>query len=466
MAIRDAFNDDAYEMYRMDNVLDSVNLNVIGWNRATVADGQWLQDNAIGPLSARDVYLADCIDDVNTIIGQIQTTLNDAGISTDTSGEASLGYSVKPENNRLTDTTAHYLPNTMSWSNLPVSLVPSGIGDVLVPPASLTFMTIGAEATEADGLTGLNNELAGVLSINLTANAGYQLAFAPDGLYYRAVTGTTTTAAIGNNNDVTYVVDSPDFKKLPVDAITQDDLDTALTPYAEKNKQYSNLSAGYAVSAGSATTAHAISGNNAGTPSAMTFEELVAKLNSIPGQTTYTEIEIDASTSAITGINGTGIAARYMTDGTDVSSFTQLSAAIHDKSVVTVSENAPWVSTITVDSTAHLIFNPYEHTSNLFVVTGDTVAGRKLDLKYNTAVFTADSNNGLDLKYNTAVFTADSNDGLDFRVGSDFTLPVGGPLALAPISLSATHWNASHSKTIADWLLYIMNTLNVTEPTT
>lgn len=40
-------------------------LMVTPWNRSTVADGFWQNTNTIRPLSARDVYLAECIDELS-----------------------------------------------------------------------------------------------------------------------------------------------------------------------------------------------------------------------------------------------------------------------------------------------------------------------------------------------------------------------------------------------------------------
>lgn len=40
-------------------------LQVSAWDRNTVADGTWININTIKPLSARDVYLAECLDDIS-----------------------------------------------------------------------------------------------------------------------------------------------------------------------------------------------------------------------------------------------------------------------------------------------------------------------------------------------------------------------------------------------------------------
>lgn len=40
-------------------------LVVSGWDKTTPADGNWININTIKPLSARDVYLAECLDEIS-----------------------------------------------------------------------------------------------------------------------------------------------------------------------------------------------------------------------------------------------------------------------------------------------------------------------------------------------------------------------------------------------------------------
>lgn len=58
----------------MDTVEElSSSYKVSQWNRFTVADGQWQNDNTILPLSARDVFLAKKIDELSGAISAVET---------------------------------------------------------------------------------------------------------------------------------------------------------------------------------------------------------------------------------------------------------------------------------------------------------------------------------------------------------------------------------------------------------
>jgi hypothetical protein len=228
MATRSAFNDDSYQMYRMDNVLDSVNLNVIGWNRATVADGQWLQDNAIGPLSARDMYLADCIDEAWGSINSIKQTLADMGA--ETTGVNLVGFTMKSLNvAQCNDPDAAYRPSNLGWDDKHTALVTTGAGDTFMTPASISLLTFGNQAHD---ITPLDQKLAseqfgGILQLNTTAKDAYQMAFTPDGIYYRHISPNDGQAQPqpGEKGDFTYMDGAPDFVALPLDAMTQSQAD-------------------------------------------------------------------------------------------------------------------------------------------------------------------------------------------------------------------------------------------------
>lgn len=122
MAIRSAFNDDSYSLSSNDgSFVEEVDLTVMPWNRTTVADGQWLNDRAIAPLSARDVYLADCIDNVissvNILAGKVNRLDTMSGESrragslttVDKAAEFSIGAS-NYDTLRSTESD-HFIPN-------------------------------------------------------------------------------------------------------------------------------------------------------------------------------------------------------------------------------------------------------------------------------------------------------------------------------------------------------------------
>ena len=54
------------EYYHVFNDGTTARLHVTPWDRSTVADGAWQNVNTIKPLSSRDVYLAECIDDLSS----------------------------------------------------------------------------------------------------------------------------------------------------------------------------------------------------------------------------------------------------------------------------------------------------------------------------------------------------------------------------------------------------------------
>lgn len=54
------------EYYHVFSDGTTARLHVTPWDRSTVADGAWQNVNTIKPLSSRDIYLAECIDDLSS----------------------------------------------------------------------------------------------------------------------------------------------------------------------------------------------------------------------------------------------------------------------------------------------------------------------------------------------------------------------------------------------------------------
>lgn len=84
------------ENYHVFNNGTTGKLSVTPWNRSTVADGYWQNVNTIKPLINRDVYLAECLDEIASkytvytpgegiIITQNQDNQNNYTISVDQS---------------------------------------------------------------------------------------------------------------------------------------------------------------------------------------------------------------------------------------------------------------------------------------------------------------------------------------------------------------------------------------------
>ena len=84
------------ENYHVFNNGTTGKLSVTPWNRSTVADGYWQNVNTIKPLINRDIYLAECLDEIASkytvytpgegiVITQNQDNQNNYTISVDTS---------------------------------------------------------------------------------------------------------------------------------------------------------------------------------------------------------------------------------------------------------------------------------------------------------------------------------------------------------------------------------------------
>lgn len=84
------------ENYHVFNNGTTGKLSVTPWNRSTVADGYWQNVNTIKPLINRDIYLAECLDEIDSkytvytpgegiVITQNQDNQNNYTISVDPS---------------------------------------------------------------------------------------------------------------------------------------------------------------------------------------------------------------------------------------------------------------------------------------------------------------------------------------------------------------------------------------------
>lgn len=216
MAVRDELENQNYQMKKMDGTTAEVDLTVSSWNRATIADGQWLQDKTIAPLSARDVYLADRIDEVSSSVATISEALADAGV---TDGTGIAGFKVKSVN-RLLDNDG----GMSAFEGVPVSIVGTNDSNT-VTRDSLTFTTFSKDSENIDGIDEFDG-IGGIIQGNTQDDAAVQIAMTPEGVYYRHVNGTTATTAFSDEDDATanYVTDPESFKKLQESLIAGTDL--------------------------------------------------------------------------------------------------------------------------------------------------------------------------------------------------------------------------------------------------
>lgn len=166
MATRSAFKDNSYAINNDEgNYTEAVDLTIEPWNRQTVADGQWLNDRAIAPLSARDVYLADCIDATNSMVYNLTERVN----SLDVTGEGYRAVSLVSLN-RAADPNATALTSMISNTD---AIVPAE-GNYYVPSGSFSYFTI---------------DNGGIIQANLDVGRSLQLKFTTAGAAFRTVAG-------------------------------------------------------------------------------------------------------------------------------------------------------------------------------------------------------------------------------------------------------------------------------------
>lgn len=212
MATRDNLKNDAYEMNDMNGLSTAVDLTVFPWNRSTIADGQWLQDHAIGPLSARDVYLADRIDDTLSAIEAVSATLQNT--SSAVSGNA-IGFATKTMNANISKDPSVYA----EWADLNCAIVPNSYTDTACPAGSLTYLTLKPNPSADIGLSFTNNTFGGIINCNMDPDNAAQIGITDKGIFYRHIgTNNPTKETFQAGETInTYYVNSepPKFKAVP-----------------------------------------------------------------------------------------------------------------------------------------------------------------------------------------------------------------------------------------------------------
>ena len=113
----------------MGSVKDNLNKNdriPSIWSRKTVADGSWLQYHTLNPLSARDEYLAECIDDLSAstdekIIEERERAIsaeNELQDQIDTIEAATDVVDVQGTYADFTANSASYFPNNITFNDI------------------------------------------------------------------------------------------------------------------------------------------------------------------------------------------------------------------------------------------------------------------------------------------------------------------------------------------------------------
>lgn len=136
---------------------EDTKIEVEPWNRTTIADGLWLQENAIAPFSARDIMLANEIDSTNERVSALEEAATD-------------GREVRSFSPRVwsgDDTSWHNIHNTR--------VIPD---DELIPKNSVMYMPmVYSSPTHGETSEG------GVLSMN-SKNKSFQLEINETGVYW------------------------------------------------------------------------------------------------------------------------------------------------------------------------------------------------------------------------------------------------------------------------------------------
>jgi len=168
-----------------DPQVTNAQLAVEEWNRTTVADGAWLQQNAIGPLSARDIVLANAIDDTNDALAELSGKMADVD-----------GRSLKSINGRF------FSGGSDLWG---------GSNDAIVPDGQYVKNDEVIYVPKGDGV---------ILSMNDTAGHAHQLKIKPNEIGYRYVGGGTIAEGQGTIPGVKYKYDTQagDFRSLVMNA--------------------------------------------------------------------------------------------------------------------------------------------------------------------------------------------------------------------------------------------------------
>lgn len=164
--------------------LGETQIHVEPWNRTTIADGLWLQENAIAPFSARDILLANEIDKTNERVSSIENSGLD-------------GRELDPITRRVY--SADQYGNGPYWPNNNYRLLPDGDK---VPAYSLIYMPNNPAIGEG-----------GVLSMN-SKTKSYQIIMNDNGMYIDYATPDHTTTIEGDLANVTADDSSHNMQKV------------------------------------------------------------------------------------------------------------------------------------------------------------------------------------------------------------------------------------------------------------
>lgn len=398
--VREKLFDNAVAVADRDGYIQEVDLTVVPWNRATVADGQWLNDHAIAPLSCRDLFLADCIQSAFDGIASVEYTLSSYGMGGDGSGASGKkglpASNVLPLNNIVDDND--------NWREHYANVVP-GPYDLVTPSSTMVTFNIRGTSHNIGGLPGRyfsDTNSNAILQFNGAVGAANQLLFTKAGLFartYSVAKEAIQTDSVGTK-DIHYAgTADTEFAKIPMFT----GLDADITSGKLLTYDYANNTFGLADYT-LPPEATAITGT---TGAHLTTASNCVKLNDtdLAAGTNYfiTKDGFTAYSAPVIPTGVSGIAASTSNDGKISAYGLDLPTKDGNYIVLKDGDNITWGSFDTQIDTNGLIRRK--------------IGVNKYDLNYDTAFFSAatitNNNHELTLKLkNGNGLKKDNNDGL------------------------------------------------------
>lgn len=402
--IRNKLFDNAVDLADEDGYIDEVDLTVQPWNRTTVADGQWLNDHAIKPLSSRDLFLADCIDAANLQIETISANLASIGVVGDGSGSSGTNGIVA---GKLGRSNATFSDNSNNMSEKSVARVPGGLADTVQPAYSLQYFGFGPNAYGASGLPmdSIKADKNAIIQANMKTGIASQIALTPRGMYYRG---------IESLNPTNYEVQSPgDFLQVMMTPAITTDFSGVIT-YSSATNTFSIADLPNATTAVTGVTGNHLTTDNHCVK--LNDNKLASGTNYFITKDGFSAYSVPVIPSIPSGVSG--IAALSNNDG-EISAYgLALGDSLKNGEFV-------FVKTNTDISAKNITLPPFTGVNDVFTITdeklglqtgnGIAITNNKLVAKCQGVITT--ENDVIKLNY-TNYLTADGNNNLDVAIDS------------------------------------------------
>lgn len=403
--IRNKLFDNAVDLADEDGYIDEVDLTVQPWNRTTVADGQWLNDHAIKPLSSRDLFLADCIDAANLQIETISANLASIGVGGDGSGSSGTNGIVA---GKLGRSNATFSDNSDNMSEKSVARVPGGLADTIQPAYSLQYFGFGPKAYGANGLpmdSAITQNKNAIIQANMNTGIASQIALTPSGMYYRGIED------LSPNN---YVVRNPKaFLQVMMSPVLTTDLSGVITYSTDTNTFNIAALPDATIAVTGVTGNHLVLSNHC---VKLNDTDLAAGTNYFLTKDGFSAYSVPDIPSIPTGVSG--IAALSGNDGKISAYGLALGNSLQNGDFV-------FVKADTSITAKNITLPPFTGVNDVFTITDNELGlqtGNGIDITSNKLVakcqdvISADTN-GIKLNYANNYLTANGNN-LDVAIDS------------------------------------------------